>query len=114
MIRFITPLERWMHSSQKNNEFHDYLSMKLKKSTIESVGFMVVSDKQFSVLVNILKKETDIYNRGEILESKEFQSFHNDVIGCEYVFADFDLNIRDECPYNIVEIKYPPTCRICM
>lgn len=114
MKRFMNPLEKMIHSSQKNNEFHDYLSLKLKKATIDRVGFMIVCDEQFSVLVNIIKKKTDIYNGGEIIESKEFISFHYDQIGCEYVFADFDLNIRDECQYDIIEIKYPPTCRICM
>ena len=112
MKRLMNQLERWIYSSQKNNEFHNYLSLKLKKSTVDNVGFMIMSDKEFSVLINIIKKEHDIYNGGEIIESKEFFPFHDEHNG--YVFADFDLNIRDECQYDIIEIKYPPTCRICM
>jgi hypothetical protein len=103
---------KMLYSSEKNEEYNNQCTCtcRIKKEVFFKNGFMITGKENFFIIINLIKVEHDIYQKGEIVETKEFHSEKND----DYFYiADFCFTLKDGC-FDIIEIKYPQKCMLCL
>jgi hypothetical protein len=103
-------LDKQLCISNLNTKYKDYESCRIKKETLIFAGFTIKNKKLFSIIVNLIKIEQDVYSSGEILDTKElYASPYEDY----FIIGDFDFTL-EEGKYNIIELKYPEGCVLCI